>query len=74
MQDISNNHHVVALYDGGDTFLCGIYHPTGSCNMRSKGSKTGFCQVCRYIMIDQIDPTKHNKEVENYTYKSYPTL
>jgi hypothetical protein len=65
---------IVGLWDGGKTFHCGVYHPTGFCIMRSRieGSQiTGFCTVCRYFMVDRIDPTKHGKLDDEYA-KYYP--
>ncbi len=58
---------LVGLYEGGNSFFCGIYHPTGTCLMRSKefhGSGATieiyqFCTVCRYLLVDALDPTKH---------------
>jgi hypothetical protein len=57
---------LVGLYEGGALASCGIYHPTGTCLMRSKEFYAGgslhiyqFCTVCRYVMVDRLDPTKH---------------
>jgi hypothetical protein len=66
-----NKTSVVGLYDGGLNFRCGIYHATGDCIMRrsswvdNEGKKTAkivvaaFCHVCRYILVDAIDPRVH---------------
>jgi hypothetical protein len=64
---------IVGAYDGGGTFNCGIYHPTGACMMRSQlavsterpltsdaeGDVHAFCTVCRYLLVDAIDPRLH---------------
>jgi len=76
---------IVGLYEGGGGFACGIFHPTGACQMRSfavprktlsgvpivegfdtfgrhippPGTLYKFCAVCRYILVDAIDPNKH---------------
>ena len=53
---------VIGLYDGGAQFHCGVYHAGGICNMRDQsngGDKRRFCHVCRYVLVDVIDPTKH---------------
>ena len=48
----------------GRGFDCGVYHPTGACIMgvlelRDTGSSFQFCWVCRYAMVDFIDPALH---------------
>jgi hypothetical protein len=51
---------LVGLYAGGKQFHCGVYHPTGVCIMRKQFEETAeFCVVCRYILVDQINPYKH---------------
>ncbi|TMQ08242.1 MAG: hypothetical protein E6J90_41065 [Deltaproteobacteria bacterium] len=62
---------IVGLYEGGKDFQCGIYHPTGACMMRinvpyqqrplpSVASWAyRFCPVCRYVLVDALDPSKH---------------
>lgn len=51
---------IVGLYSGGKTYHKGIFHPTGNCLMReSHTDGREICAVCRYILVDIIDPTKH---------------
>jgi len=76
---------IVGLYEGGNGFPCGIFHPTGACLMRSNaipqrdlhgavikagldalgrsipppGTLYHFCPVCRYVIVDSVDPNKH---------------
>ena len=58
---------MVGLYENGDSFDCGVYRPTGVCLMRSQHYRDTrghdrayqFCPVCRYAMVDFIDPTQH---------------
>ena len=59
---------IVGLFAGGLEFSCGIYHPSGECIMRSNikvvgGTRTvtQFCPVCKYALVDRIDPTQHAK-------------
>ncbi len=66
---------IVGVYDGGKRYDSGLYHPTGVCAMRGpmehdwNGKRLPrqrwwyypFCPVCRYIIVDQADPTKHGK-------------
>jgi hypothetical protein len=56
----SHKNRIVSLFTGGKKFACGVYHPTGSCIMRnSNGNGKEFCAVCRYLLVDSIDPFKH---------------
>jgi hypothetical protein len=55
---------IVGLYDGGVRYFCGVYHPSGACLMRAlvvPGLPRTylFCPVCRYFLVDRLDPTKH---------------
>jgi hypothetical protein len=51
---------IVGLYSGGFRFARGVFHPAGTCMMRSDEDEAAeFCAVCRYIIVDLIDPTKH---------------
>ncbi|HXD31837.1 MAG TPA: hypothetical protein VN643_12015 [Pyrinomonadaceae bacterium] len=63
---------VVGAFDGGAGYGCGIYHPTGTCKMRTfetaHGKNVEFCHVCRYFLIDLINPTKHGKIDEDLVY------
>ncbi|MCC7206291.1 MAG: hypothetical protein IT323_03240 [Anaerolineae bacterium] len=68
---------IVGLYEGGDQFHCGVYHPTGMCIMRSyndreeAGQLVPFCPVCRYALVDIIDPTQHGTIDSDYA-RDYP--
>ena len=51
---------IVGLYAGGRHYACGIFHPTGDCMMRTHGfDDSAFCAVCRYVMVDMINPFFH---------------
>lgn len=55
-----HKNQIVGLFTGGKTYDCGVYHPTGSCIMRNSDSNgKEFCAVCRYLLVDSIDPFKH---------------
>jgi hypothetical protein len=67
---------IVGLYDGGVRYHCGVFHPSGACVMRAllvPGGATTylFCPVCRYFLVDRIDPTKHGVIDLDYR-KRYP--
>ncbi|MFN8308817.1 MAG: hypothetical protein U0T73_02540 [Chitinophagales bacterium] len=61
----------VGLYTGGDQYTKGVYHPTGFCKMRSSQAIGELCAVCRYAVIDLIDPGLH-KENDDLIQDSYP--
>lgn len=54
-----NNQRLVGLYKCGGDYACGTYHPTGVCMMRNEFFFDEFCAVCRYALVDLIDPTVH---------------
>jgi hypothetical protein len=68
---------IVGLYDGGARYHCGVFHPSGACVMRAlqvPGVATTtylFCPVCRYFLVDRLDPTKHGVIDLDYR-KRYP--
>jgi hypothetical protein len=67
---------IVGLYENGDGFNCDVYRPTGVCLMRehhlfvdptkSTESSYQFCTVCRYVIVDLLDPTLHGLMDEEY--------
>jgi hypothetical protein len=72
----SRKKQIVALYSCGQRFHGNMYHPTAQCFMRSHthdGSYDEFCAVCKYILVDMIDPSKHGQLDEFYGgRKIYP--
>jgi hypothetical protein len=64
---------IVGLYvSGGTQFSCAIFHPTGHCMMRQDHEEHAeFCAVCRYIMVDFINPIFHPDTDADYD-KIYP--
>lgn len=49
----------VGAFDGGAQYPCGIFHPTPDCIMRQSFASAMFCPVCRYILVDAVDPSLH---------------
>ena len=71
---------IVGLYENARQFDCEVYRPTGVCIMRQNlylDRKDGrerayqFCPVCRYVMVDLIDPSKHGAIDRDY-HPRYP--
>ena len=58
---------IVGAYFSGGQYARGIAHPAGQCSMKNScytpfGVPEGvsaLCQVCRYALVDHIDPEKH---------------
>ena len=75
---------IIGAYEGGMEFDCGVFHPAGSCIMRSPlatanetaitgeqlGDVHAFCHVCRYLIVDHIDPRRHFHI--DFLYHDYP--
>jgi hypothetical protein len=57
-------HEVVGLYEGGGTWTRGVYRPCGGCRMRNFDPaarlQLGFCFVCKYMLVNLIDPSVHH--------------
>ena len=52
---------IIGLYEGGYQYYCNVYHPAGNCLMNTHDiEKSAFCHVCRYILVDIIDPLSHS--------------
>jgi hypothetical protein len=68
---------ILGLYEGGGHYDLDIFHPAGLCKMRAlsrpevKHHVIRFCQVCRYLLVDKVDPTKHF-ELDAVYDKEYP--
>jgi hypothetical protein len=70
-------YYIVGLYSGGYSYYCGVLHPTGICLMNQDTKHHRgvhrFCHVCRYLIVDRIDPTKHWK-IDKMYKSEYPVL
>jgi hypothetical protein len=63
---------IVGLFEGGAQYTCGVFHPTGSCMMNNDSQDgAAFCPVCRYVIVDMIDPFYHWDLDRDYS-KIYP--
>jgi hypothetical protein len=51
---------IVGLYEGAGKDTCGIMRPAGKCMMRAHYEEHAFfCPVCRYVIVDFINPFMH---------------
>jgi len=61
---------IIGLYSGGHGFHKGVFHPAGSCLMRDQDTDgQEICAVCRYILVDMIDPNEHwwiDRDLDSY--------
>jgi hypothetical protein len=63
---------LVGAHFGGRGYACGVVHPSGHCMMRdSHDDSSSFCHVCRYVLVEQVDPEKHWLIDRDYD-KGYP--
>lgn len=73
---------IVGLYEGGVGNMKGMVHATGDCMMNGtrttrydpsdpEQGATRYCHVCRYVLVDAIDPSKHYFLDPDYT-QIYP--
>jgi hypothetical protein len=71
---------IVGVWEGAADYACDVYRPTGVCIMREYQyvPKSGrrqraaeFCPVCRYAMVDLLDPTQHGRIDRDYAPR-YP--
>lgn len=56
-----NQSSIIGLYESGSGYYCNVYHPAGMCLMITLDVQTSLCHVCRYILVDIIDPLSHGK-------------
>jgi hypothetical protein len=50
---------IVALSEGGIGNDVGVFHATRECMMANQDGASGYCHVCKYVLVDAIDPGKH---------------
>lgn len=84
-KSFSDKSSIVGLFAGGTGYTgysTGVYHATGFCIMRNTDPRdngrsipNSFCQICRYILVDSIDPSLHPSIDKEYgSSSSYPTI
>lgn len=57
----------IGLHEGGVSHALDVFRPSGRCKMRNPGSYDaqnhvtfdGFCFVCQYVLVELLDPAKH---------------
>lgn len=56
----ANANQLVAAYESGATFQCGVIRPAAECKMRhnihhDEETPTDFCFACKYVIVDAVD-------------------
>jgi hypothetical protein len=60
---------IVGIYEGGGKDTCGIMRPAGKCMMRNNHEDHAFfCPVCRYVIVDFVDPFLHFEIDQEYQF------
>jgi hypothetical protein len=64
---------LIGVYEGARRYAGRMFRPAGLCKMRKQSdSGTGdgeFCHVCKYLIVNRVDPSVHGLLDRNY----YPT-
>ncbi|MCB0705589.1 MAG: hypothetical protein KDC34_09785 [Saprospiraceae bacterium] len=59
-----DEYKVIGIYEGGGAYTIDVFRPSGGCKMRDgqgDGGEGEYCFVCKYMMVNRIDPSKHAK-------------
>ncbi len=70
----NKEYNIVGIFEGGARYWCEVYHPAGLCQMDNQiyeKHAARFCQVCRFLLVDRINPLKH-KTVDDEYDSLYP--
>ncbi|MFA1550096.1 hypothetical protein [Actinomadura chokoriensis] len=60
---------LIGIYEGGERFAGANYRSTGACKMRSSGEKYNdgeFCFVCKWLIVNRVDPGQHTLISEKF--------
>ena len=72
----SNKNQIIGLYAGGAQYHSKVYHPSNHCLMNQyiqDGKYIELCAVCRYTLINYLNPLAFNEFDEDYMKrKIYP--
>jgi len=51
---------MIGVYEGAVYYAGGNYRPAGTCKMRSIDAGEEFCFVCRWLIVNRVDPGYHS--------------
>jgi hypothetical protein len=68
--------NIVGLFLGGQNVLYGVYHPTGHCAMLNNDLKkfSHFCPICKYVLVNKLNPTMHRYIERDYNKRNNPKI
>jgi hypothetical protein len=52
------SYKLVGLYEGASRWTGMVYRPAGQCKMRDAADGE-FCHVCKYLIVNRVDPGNH---------------
>jgi hypothetical protein len=55
---------LIGAYEGGYRYTINVFRPSGACKMRAHyraRAEGEFCFVCKYLLVNRIDPSKHGE-------------
>lgn len=63
------SYKVIGLYEGASRWSGMVYRPAGLCKMRDSADGE-FCHVCKYLIVNRVDPGNHALMDKKYYPKS----
>jgi len=67
------SYKLIGIYEGAKAYTGMQYRPAGSCKMRhnlDKGEEGEFCFVCKYLIVNRVDPGLHDVLDKGYYPKA----
>ena len=68
-----DEHRTIGVYEGGNYHSGMNYRPAGNCKMRTMADTDGggeFCHVCKYLIVNRVDPGLHGDLDKKYYPKT----
>jgi hypothetical protein len=70
---LHDHNRLVAAFESGAGFDCGVIRPSADCKMRTAGDASAqfvpvdFCFACKYVITEAVDPGSHG-ELDRTSY------
>jgi hypothetical protein len=62
LQPPLQDYKLIGVYEGSATWAGATYRPAGACKMRhhfAAGEYAQFCHVCKWLIVNRVNPTLH---------------
>ena len=62
LQPPLQDYKLIGVYEGAATWAGATYRPAGACKMRyhfAAGEHAQFCHVCKWLIVNRVNPTLH---------------